>query len=211
MHITDSSAAAAIAPTPAKPQAGKSYNFTTRGNGDAQTRTASTIQNWTPVSGQQETLARFEDIHKSQSFDSALAYAPQNEDIASQQAQPSKQDDDNYTFWDVLDIVNPLQHIPIVGTIYRELSDDEIKPASRIIGGGLFGGPIGATVSTANVIIEHETGRDVSGNAMALIYGDENVPRQVHIEPDFSKIETERIYNFNRATNAYQQRYDYNS
>jgi hypothetical protein len=30
-------------------------------------------------------------------------------------------------FWDFVDIVNPLQHIPVVNTIYRELTGDTVK------------------------------------------------------------------------------------
>ena len=41
-------------------------------------------------------------------------------------------------FWDFVDIVNPLQHIPVVNTIYRELTGDTIKGVSRVIGGGLY-------------------------------------------------------------------------
>ena len=54
---------------------------------------------------------------------------------------------DGFTFGDILDIVNPLQHIPIVGSIYRNITGDTIAPAMQIAGGALFGGPIGAVVS----------------------------------------------------------------
>ncbi|MGZ8519674.1 MAG: hypothetical protein ACXWX7_05935 [Candidatus Binatia bacterium] len=42
-------------------------------------------------------------------------------------------------FGDFIDIVNPLQHIPIVATIYRHLTDDRIGMAPRVIGGALWG------------------------------------------------------------------------
>ena len=45
----------------------------------------------------------------------------------------------SFEFGDFLDIVNPLQHIPIVATIYRNLTDDRIGMAPRVIGGALWG------------------------------------------------------------------------
>lgn len=59
--------------------------------------------------------------------------------------------EDGLTFRDVLDVVNPLQHIPLIGTLYRKLTGDTIDPAMRIAGGALFGGPIGAIASTVAV------------------------------------------------------------
>jgi hypothetical protein len=54
-----------------------------------------------------------------------------------------------FTFADLIDIINPLQHIPILSNIYRKLSGDTIDPAARIAGGTLFGGPIGAALAVA--------------------------------------------------------------
>lgn len=55
--------------------------------------------------------------------------------------------EDGFTFGDIIDIVNPLQHIPIVNNIYRKITGDTIAPAMEIAGGALFGGPIGAIAS----------------------------------------------------------------
>lgn len=48
--------------------------------------------------------------------------------------------EDGLTFGDVLDLINPLQHIPLLGGLYRKLAGDAIDPAIRIAGGALFGG-----------------------------------------------------------------------
>lgn len=48
------------------------------------------------------------------------------------------------TFGDALDLVNPLQHLPLVSTLYRKITGDVISPAMELAGGALFGGPIGA-------------------------------------------------------------------
>ena len=56
--------------------------------------------------------------------------------------------EDGLTFGDVFDLINPLQHIPFLGGLYRKLTGDTIDPAIRLAGGVLFGGPIGAAVAT---------------------------------------------------------------
>ncbi|MBL4908140.1 MAG: hypothetical protein JKX94_11865, partial [Sneathiella sp.] len=76
--------------------------------------------------------------------------------------------EDGFGFDDFLDIINPLQHIPFISTLYRELTGDEISPGSRIIGGGVFGGGIGLAASVINTAIEAGTGKDVGGHVVAL-------------------------------------------
>ena len=51
---------------------------------------------------------------------------------------------DGLTFRDVLDLINPIQHIPLLGNLYRRLTGDIIDPAIRIAGGALYGGALGA-------------------------------------------------------------------
>jgi hypothetical protein len=75
--------------------------------------------------------------------------------------------DDGLTFADIVDIVNPLQHIPIVGTFYRKLTGDTIDPAIRIAGGALFGGPLGALASTMAVAV-NEARRVPVDDAVAI-------------------------------------------
>ena len=58
---------------------------------------------------------------------------------------------DGFTFGDLIDIINPLHHIPVLGNIYRKLSGDTIDPAARLAGGTLFGGPIGAALAVAEM------------------------------------------------------------
>jgi len=61
--------------------------------------------------------------------------------------------EDGLTFRDLIDLVNPLQHIPVLSTVYRKLTGDTIDPAMRVAGGALFGGPIGAAVSMVAVAV----------------------------------------------------------
>lgn len=76
--------------------------------------------------------------------------------------------EDGLTFGDVLDLINPLHHIPIVSTLYRSLTGDTISPASRIAGGGLFGGPIGLVAAVVNTAIAERSGKDVGEHVLAL-------------------------------------------
>lgn len=62
--------------------------------------------------------------------------------------------DDGFNFRDVLDLINPLQHIPIIGNIYRSLTGDSAAPAIRIAGGALFGGGLGAAFAAASVAMK---------------------------------------------------------
>lgn len=84
--------------------------------------------------------------------------------------------DEDLSFWDVLDIINPLQHLPIVGNIYRAVTGDMIKPGPRAIGDVIFGGPMAAIGAVANVIVEEKTGRDIGGNMIAAVFGDDAYP-----------------------------------
>ncbi len=77
----------------------------------------------------------------------------------------------NPSFGDLLDIINPLQHIPIVSTIYQKLTGDVPSPAADIIGGTLFGGPIGLMASVANEVVHQVSGKDIGGNILAAVTG----------------------------------------
>lgn len=76
--------------------------------------------------------------------------------------------DEEPSFWDFLDVINPLQHIPIVNNLYREATGDKIGVAARLVGGTLFGGPLGLLTSAANCILEESTGHDAGGHMLAL-------------------------------------------
>lgn len=53
----------------------------------------------------------------------------------------------------VIDTLNPLQHIPFVNFLYREITGDTITPEAQFAGGFLFGGPIGALSAAAGMIV----------------------------------------------------------
>ncbi len=109
-----------------------------------------------------ENLARAESGSAPGTFEAALSYRMES-------AETPPPPDAEFTPYDLLDMINPLQHIPIVGHFYRELTGDEIKPVARIIGGTVFGGAAGAAAGIVNVIAEQETGKDVTSAALGWI------------------------------------------
>ena len=95
------------------------------------------------------------------------AYAPpgQYEAPGSADAAPSS---DSFAH-DVMEVLNPLQHIPIVSIIYRQMTGDKIGPMERIAGDTLYGGLIGLASSVANVAFEKLTGKDFGDTALAML------------------------------------------
>jgi hypothetical protein len=89
---------------------------------------------------------------------------------------PAGTDDDGFSFDDFLDMVNPLQHLPVISTLYREMTGDEMEPAARIVGGAIYGGPIGAGISVAEAILEQATGDDLGGHVMSLLQSSDTPP-----------------------------------
>ena len=57
------------------------------------------------------------------------------------------------TFDDLVDTLNPLQHIPVVSEIYRHVTGDRIGAPARVAGGTLYGGAIGAVASVLSLAI----------------------------------------------------------
>jgi hypothetical protein len=80
---------------------------------------------------------------------------------------------DEFSFRDVLDAINPLQHIPLVSTVYRYLTGDEIGAVPRIIGDSLFGGPIGFIAGLVGASLKQESGKDIGEHMLAMVSGPE--------------------------------------
>ena len=100
------------------------------------------------------------------SFDAALAYQ-------SPQEPTPEQPTEAFGFGDLVDMINPLHHIPLVGHVYRSLSGDEIKPIGQIVGGAVFGGAVGVASGLVNAVVREETGDDIAGNTFSMIaYGE---------------------------------------
>ena len=77
-------------------------------------------------------------------------------------------------FSDLLAAINPLQHIPILGTIYRAITGDTMSPTAEVVGGALFGGIVGAVSSLADVVFTQATGKSVGDTVLAWLGFDTN-------------------------------------
>lgn len=73
---------------------------------------------------------------------------------------------DDFSFGDLLDVINPLQHIPILSAFYRSITGDTISPTATVAGGLLFGGPLGMLASAADAIFAQENGGKDMGQAL---------------------------------------------
>ncbi len=86
------------------------------------------------------------------------------------QVNQSKEEDfwgsDGFTFGDLVDMFNPMHHMPVISNYYREQTNDDASEGSRIVGGLLFGsligGVAGLVTSIANSAVRHETHHDLS-------------------------------------------------
>ncbi|HWU55893.1 MAG TPA: hypothetical protein VN175_10350 [Rhizomicrobium sp.] len=75
-------------------------------------------------------------------------------------------------FHHLWDVVNPLQHIPVIGTIYRAVTGEHLDAVEKIAGDTLYGGLWGAVSSIADVAFEGLTGKSFEDTALALFKSD---------------------------------------
>ncbi len=74
---------------------------------------------------------------------------------------PAAPDGGQFSFDDLLDLVNPLQHIPVVSAFYRDITGDQISAPAKIFGGALFGGPLGFVSSIVETVVSEIAGNDI--------------------------------------------------
>ena len=77
--------------------------------------------------------------------------------------------EDGPSFSDVLDILNPLQHIPIINTIYRHLTGDTEGAVADVAGGTLWAGPIGLVGSLIDLSVKADTGKSIGDTVLAWL------------------------------------------
>ena len=70
---------------------------------------------------------------------------------------------------DFADIVNPLQHIPLLNIAYRAMTGDEIHGAAQLVDLGM--GPIAGVSTVFNLALEETTGATMEDYAMAALFG----------------------------------------
>jgi hypothetical protein len=96
----------------------------------------------------------------------------------------------DFSFSDFLDMINPLEHIPVISSVYREITNEKIKPVSRVAGDILYGGIIGVGSaiisglgSAADSVSEAENGKDAIGSMVASLFGDDEMPTVNQAQP----------------------------
>ncbi|HEY5237121.1 MAG TPA: hypothetical protein VIJ62_01970 [Rhizomicrobium sp.] len=109
-------------------------------------------------------------------FFSAIMRAPaptpaQSAAANTNAASDAPETDSKSAFDDLLDIVNPLQHIPIVSTIYRAITGDTIHPFEQIAGDTLYGGALGFAGSLADTAFTQLAGKSLGDTVMAMFEG----------------------------------------
>jgi hypothetical protein len=78
-------------------------------------------------------------------------------------------------FHHLLDVINPLQHLPVISTIYRAITGEHIGTVERIAGDTLYGGLWGAVSSVADVAFEGITGKSVEDTVLAWFKSDTSI------------------------------------
>jgi len=81
--------------------------------------------------------------------------------------------EDGPGFRDILDGINPLNHIPIVSEMLESETGHKVSTASKLIGGALLGGPVGLFAAVIDSVFEQATGKSAVGTMIAALSGDE--------------------------------------
>ena len=90
---------------------------------------------------------------------------------------------EGFSFDDLLDIVNPLQHLPVISTIYRHLTGDTIGLPEKIAGDGLYGGLMGLACSVGDTLFQEITGKSVGDTVYDFVMGEDKPTSAVATGP----------------------------
>jgi hypothetical protein len=77
----------------------------------------------------------------------------------------------DFSFHNLLSIINPLQHLPVISTLYRAITGDTIGTPEKIAGDTLYGGLWGAVASIVDSAFQAVTGKDVGDTVLAFFTG----------------------------------------
>jgi hypothetical protein len=99
--------------------------------------------------------------------------------------------DRTFGFDDFLDIINPLQHIPLISVGYRALTGDEMHGAARLIELGM--GPAAGVGTVFDLALESTTGATMEDHAVAALFGTDNANDIASIYRDDQQIADRRL------------------
>jgi hypothetical protein len=77
---------------------------------------------------------------------------------AARSGLSSKTENSAFSFGDFIDVINPLQHIPGIGELYRSVTNDEISDNARKAGNALYGFALGGPVGLGAMLAYNEVG-----------------------------------------------------
>jgi hypothetical protein len=86
-------------------------------------------------------------------------------------------------FSDFVALLNPLQNLPVVGTIYRQMTGDVPHPAARVIGGLIWGGPIGLIGAALTYVAEQVSGKGTTEIVKSIFDGSATAPALADAAP----------------------------
>ena len=92
--------------------------------------------------------------------------------------------EDGFSFADLLDLINPLQHVPIIASVYRAITHDRLAAGPRLLGGAALGGltagagPLlgaatGLAAAAFDSVLQRTTGKDLGAHVLAFFFDPE--------------------------------------
>ncbi len=81
-------------------------------------------------------------------------------------------------FGDLLDIANPLQHIPLISEVYRSLTGDSISDSAQVAGDALYGGPLGLVSGVFSNAVQTAEGTSPGQALIAAMGGETGVEQK---------------------------------
>ena len=95
--------------------------------------------------------------------------------VTATQPAPPVAAEHHLSFHEVLSALNPLQYVPVLGTIYRAITNDQIPEPLRRIGtfivSTVTGGPVGALINIALLAAEKISGFDIDKTGQSMLAG----------------------------------------
>lgn len=133
------------------------------------------------------TVAHWKNNGAQSDTDAVNALPLDQKDGSSLNSAPS------VSFDELLDVVNPLHHLPVIGHVYRNMTGDKISPVAQIIGGTIYGGGLGGLSAIANAAVQEHSGQDIPSAIKSSI----NKSEDQYVFEEESRTAGQKINNLN--------------
>ena len=97
-----------------------------------------------------------------------ISHEPGGQLIGTPKKENTHAQESDFSFSDILDAVNPLHHLPIISTMYRNVTGDALSGLAKLTGSALFFGPLGLKIAAADVAVQAITGSSVEQHILSL-------------------------------------------